>query len=151
MIGSDTAIHVPGDDNNGRGKIFGKPKDGAGAKAMLRRLSGGEHRVYSGVVIVADFLSSPKLFHEVTKVRFGALSEEVVEAYVATGEPMGKAGSYGIQGLGGSLVSGIDGCYYNVKGFPLHAFCRVYSEILVDRKRDVDNGEPKDKVSKLSE
>lgn len=61
-------------------------------------------------------------FSETTQVEFAALSPELIRAYVATGEPFGKAGAYGIQGVGGSFVKGIHGCYYNVMGLPLHRF-----------------------------
>lgn len=68
-------------------------------------------------------------FHEVTAVHMAELENEEIEAYVATGDPLDKAGSYGIQSTGGCLVSGIEGDYNNVVGFPLHRFCKRMSEL----------------------
>ena len=68
-------------------------------------------------------------FHAVTKVEFDDLSEDVIKAYVDTGEPMDKAGGYGIQALGGTLVKRIDGDYYNVVGFPLNMFCKAVTNM----------------------
>lgn len=100
-----------------KGRILGKPKDEQDAKAMLKLLSGNVHQVYTGYCIVAD----GKLLegHECTSVEFYALKEEEIEAYVATGEPMDKAGAYGIQGRGALLVKRIDGDFYNVMGLPI--------------------------------
>ena len=75
-----------------------------------------------------------RTFSVYTEVTFADLSEEVIAAYVATGEPMDKAGGYGIQGLGSSFVSKIDGCYFNIVGFPIHKFCEELS-YLFDGKR----------------
>lgn len=65
-----------------------------------------------------------KLFHETSEVEFGEISDDVISAYIETKEPMDKAGAYGIQGIGGSLVKAIKGDYYNIVGFPLHSFCK---------------------------
>jgi len=131
VIGADTVV-VLGDE------ILEKPRDKADAAAMLARLSAaGSHEVCTGVALVYcdnqervdDDATSDGLpvtansFMETTKVNFAALSPELIEAYVETGEPMDKAGAYGIQGLGGSFVTGIEGDYLNVVGFPMHRFC----------------------------
>lgn len=98
-------------------KILGKPKDAAEAKAMLRILSGRKHKVMTGVAVFHD---NKELVDIVTTgVSFRQLTEAEIEAYVATGEPLDKAGAYGIQGYGALLVDTIDGCYNNVVGLPL--------------------------------
>ena len=98
-------------------RIFGKPADAAHAARMLRALSGREHLVTSAFALrVGDALITRAV---TTKVRFRALSDAEILGYVATGEPMDKAGAYGIQGVGGFLVATIDGSYSNVVGLPL--------------------------------
>jgi len=121
VIGCDTVVALDG-------KIYGKPKSEDEARVMLRALSGKEHQVYSGVCMMweqglYEKETKMKKFHEETIVKFADLDEDVISGYVATKEPMDKAGSYGIQGTGGTLVKGIIGDYYNVMGFPLHRFC----------------------------
>ena len=110
VIGSDTVVVCDG-------KIYGKPKDEEDAKRMLRELSGKTHQVLTGVTILSgDFEES---FTSATDVTFFPLSDAQIDAYVATGEPMDKAGAYGIQGLGALLVKKINGDYYTVVGFPV--------------------------------
>lgn len=139
VVGSDTIVDLDGE-------ILEKPGDVEEAKAMLRRLSGREHLVHSGVGIfslpVGTGSTAPSLaasaaeptvaFAETTQVRFGCLSEAEIAAYVATGEPMDKAGSYGIQGYGGQLVEGVNGCYFNVMGFPMRRFSTELSKLLLE-------------------
>lgn len=100
--------------------VLGKPKDEADAFAMLSALSGHTHRVYTGITLRRgeEVLTQ----HEVTKVTFRPLTEEEIRNYIATGEPMDKAGAYGIQGLGALLAEGIRGDYFNVMGLPV---CRL--------------------------
>ena len=122
VIGSDTVVALDG-------KIYGKPKSAGEASEMLRTLSGREHQVHSGVSVIwyrqngDEEQTSSKKFSEGTSVKFADLADKVIEGYVATGEPMDKAGAYGIQAVGGTLVEGIAGDFYNVMGFPLHRFC----------------------------
>ena len=99
------------------GKVLGKPKSEADARAMLRLLSGREHQVMTGVTVIRGQRS--ETFTEVTDIHFRQLSEEEIRRYVATGEPMDKAGSYAIQGLGTVFVQGISGDYNNVVGLPV--------------------------------
>ncbi len=120
VIGADTVVSVDGD-------ILGKPKDEADAKAMLRRLSGREHTVYTGVCIIKG--NKKTVFSEATKVRFFALTDSEIDAYVISGEPMDKAGAYGIQGLGCTLVEGISGDYFNVVGLPVAKTVRAIKEM----------------------
>ena len=116
VIGADTVVY-----HNGR--ILGKPKDEEDAFLMLRSLSGDTHSVFTGVSIL--FPGGTVTFHSETKVTFDELSDAEIRAYIASGEPMDKAGAYGIQGLGGAFVTGIEGEYANVVGFPIGEFCRI--------------------------
>lgn len=110
VIGSDTVVVL----NN---EIFGKPKDKPHAHAMLKALSGKKHFVYTGVAVAEK--GSVRSFVQKTEVEFYELSDETIEKYIATGEPMDKAGAYGIQGKGSVLVKGIIGDYFNVMGLPV--------------------------------
>ncbi len=115
--------------------ILGKPRDEENAKNMLRMLSGKTHEVMTGVTITDRKKSYT--FHEVSEVTFYELSEETIESYVASLEPMDKAGSYGIQGLGCVLVKGIKGDYFSIVGLPIAKTARVLSEFEVYGKIDV--------------
>ena len=103
-----------------RGDILGKPDSVEDAVAMARRLSGDTHDVYSGVAAATE--DRVESLTERTRVRFRALGPGEAEAYASTGEPLDKAGAYGIQGAGASLVSGIEGDFFNVMGFPIQRF-----------------------------
>lgn len=109
-----------------------KPETTDDACAMLRELSGKEHAVVSGVALaVAGSDPAPShAFTVTTKVRFAALEDAAIAAYVATGEPMDKAGSYGIQALGGAFAEGIEGDYFNVVGLPMHALSNALADLL---------------------
>lgn len=122
IIGSDTVV-VHQD------QIIGKPKDKKEAFEILSSLSNSSHSVFTGVAFVKSDKSGRILnkitFHEQTKVTFSALEEADIKAYIETGNPMDKAGAYGIQDdLGALFVEGIEGDYYNVVGFPLNRFYR---------------------------
>jgi septum formation protein len=110
VLGADTTVVVDG-------VILGKPEDAADAARMLRMLSGRTHRVITGVAVVSA--SRTEVAAEVTAVRFLTLSEEEIAGYVATGEPMDKAGAYAIQGLAAKWIPRIEGDYFNVVGLPL--------------------------------
>jgi septum formation protein len=110
VLGADTTVTL---DNH----ILGKPEDAADAARMLRLLSGRTHRVITGVAVVTA--ASAEVAAEVTGVRFLALSDEDITAYIATGEPMDKAGAYAIQGRAARWIPRIEGCYFNVVGLPL--------------------------------
>jgi septum formation protein len=107
------------------GEILGKPEDDADARSMLRRLSGAEHRVVTGIALLDAGNGSLQSSAVSSTVRFRALGEEEIEQYVTTGEPRGKAGAYAIQGLGAGLVSTLDGCFTNVVGLPLCETARL--------------------------
>ena len=124
VVGSDTVVVIDGE-------ILGKPTDAAEARAMLSRLAGREHEVYSSAALIAG--DRRGVDHDVTRVRFRELENDEIAAYVASGEPMDKAGSYGIQERGALIVAGIDGCYFNVMGLPLQALRRVWDEVVGPR------------------
>ena len=108
--------------------VLGKPRDIEDARAMLRSLSGRSHRVSTGVALIAPD-GRETSFVETTSVTFHELTEEEIAAYVSSGEPMDKAGSYGIQGLGALLVRGIEGDYDNVVGLPLARVVRALDKL----------------------
>ncbi len=112
VLGADTMVAL-GD------KLLGKPEDPARAEDMLTQLSGKWHSVYGGVCIIWPEKGIDIELVESTRVHFRTLSAEEIRTYVSSGEPMDKAGAYGIQGLGCVLVDQVDGCYFNVMGLPI--------------------------------
>ena len=110
VLGADTVVAL-GET------VLGKPKDEADAKRMLRALSGKEHRVVTAVWLV-DEAGQGRGFASDNRVTFLPLSDEEIDAYIATGEPMDKAGAYGIQGVGGRYISRMCGDFYAVMGLP---------------------------------
>jgi septum formation protein len=112
VIGADTIVVVDGE-------ILGKPGDGGEACSMLRKLSGKEHHVYTAFSIVRP--KNEILHSEIvdTRVRVKTLAASEIEGYIKTGEPMDKAGAYGIQGIGSFMVRGFEGSYSNVVGLPV--------------------------------
>lgn len=123
VLGADTIVVV---DN----QVLGKPKDESDAKSMLLRLSGRAHQVYTGVHIVCEekYVS----FFEASDVYFYSLSEKEIEAYVQSGEPADKAGAYGIQGLGATLVESIKGDYFSIVGLPIAKVVRALKEFDIE-------------------
>ena len=112
VLGADTIV-VAGEE------ILGKPQDAADAARMLRKLSGISHQVITGVCLVRAPEEVQALTHETTVVTFRALDDDEISSYVASGEPMDKAGAYGIQGLASKFVTRVEGCYFNVVGLPV--------------------------------
>jgi len=113
VIAADTIIVF-------RGRIFGKPLNRDHAKEMLKALSGNVHSVITGFTIIDAACGKELTGSAETKVFFKRLSDEDIEAYIGSGEPMDKAGAYGIQGLGAVLVKKIEGDFFNVMGLPLY-------------------------------
>jgi len=111
VLGADTTVVAP------NGEILGKPTDAADAARMLRLLSGATHQVITGVAAVSAF--GVEVAAEVTHVSMLTLPDEEIDAYIATGEPMDKAGAYAIQGHAARWIPRIHGCYFNVVGLPL--------------------------------
>ena len=110
VLGADTTVTLDG-------HILAKPDDSSDAGRMLRMLSGRTHRVITGVAIATS--AGTEVAAEVTGVQFLTLTDEEIAAYIATGEPMDKAGAYGIQGYAAKWIPRIEGCYFNVVGLPL--------------------------------
>eukprot|EP01039_Chlorochromonas_danica_P005222 gene5222-5753_t len=135
VIGADTIVVIDG-------MVLEKPVDDLDAKKMLLMLSGNTHEVHTSVTLYSNALpSSPghdqpqKLqlfasFVETSKVTFSPLTEADLTAYIASGEGRDKAGSYGIQGLGGQMVESIEGCYFNIMGLPINSLSKHLSELL---------------------
>ena len=123
VIGADTLVSV-------EGKVMGKPADEIKAQEMLSRLQGNTHQVYTGVTLIwqAEGEKEPrkKTFFEKTDVSMFPMSTEEIKSYIATGEPMDKAGAYGIQGKCAAYMKGLSGDYYNVVGLPVG---RLYQEL----------------------
>ncbi len=122
VLGADTVVWH-------RGEILGQPKDPTDARRMLRRLSGDQHRVITGIALV-DAASGRRLADVVeTRVWVKELGGEPIDAYVLTGEPLDKAGAYGIQGKAALFIEKIEGCYFNVVGLPLGRLCLLLSRM----------------------
>jgi septum formation protein len=116
VLGADTTVTLDG-------AILGKPEDAADAARILRLLSGRTHRVITGVALVTA--KGAEVAAEVTAVRFLTLSDQDIAEYIATGEPMDKAGAYAIQGRAARWIPRIEGCYFNVVGLPLALVCSL--------------------------
>ena len=123
VIAADTVVAV-------EGRVLGKPRSKAEAEEMLSLLSGREHRVCTGLSLSQG--GRLRTGHEATAVRFRPLTREEIRRYVSTGEPMDKAGAYGIQEYGCLLVEGIVGDYYNVMGLPVCRLGRMLAEFGAD-------------------
>ena len=118
VIGADTIVIIDGD-------VLGKPRDRQEAAAMLGRLAGRTHTVITGLAVKDTEGGRLVVTHESTQVTMRTLTPEEVNGYVATGEPMDKAGAYAVQGIGSLLVERIEGCYFNVVGLPVTRLGRV--------------------------
>lgn len=126
VIGADTIVVLDG-------KVFGKPKDAEDAFRMLSALQGSVHEVYSGITVFNPNESDefPPFASDslCTKVSMRPLTPDEIRAYIATGEPMDKAGAYAIQGYGSTLIEKIDGCYFNVVGMSLYLLERLFEQL----------------------
>ena len=120
VIGSDTIVVVDGD-------VLGKPVDGPDAVRMLERLAGRSHVVVTAVAVA--WRGETRSAVEEVGVTFHPMNRTEIDAYIATGEPMDKAGAYGIQGYGATIVSRVDGDYFAVMGLPLQRLTRVLASI----------------------
>lgn len=125
VIGSDTIVVIDG-------QVLGKPKSPDEAISMLTMISGRTHTVYTGVGLIDAASGQSRVEHRSTEVSIKSLSLEQIRSYVSTGEPMDKAGSYAIQGIGATLVEKINGDYFTVVGLPLALLSDMLSEFGVD-------------------
>ncbi len=123
VLGADTVVEIDG-------KILGKPSDAKHAGEMLRLLSAREHQVHTAVAFVLDGKCVDLI--DTAVVEFVALDDEMIRWYVATGEPLDKAGAYAIQGLAGAMVVRVDGSPHTVVGLPLHRLPRLFAAQGVD-------------------
>lgn len=112
VIGADTIVIIDGE-------VLGKPVNAEDARNMISRLAGRTHRVITGIALCRQSTEETLVEHEETLVWIRPMEPHEIASYVATGEPMDKAGAYAIQGLGSALVYRIEGCYYNVVGLPV--------------------------------
>jgi septum formation protein len=128
VIGADTIVYA-------NDRVLGKPKDEADAHEMLASLSDKPHQVYTGICLIIaedDRLCLCNSFYELTTVYVDQLSDAEIEAYIQTGDPLDKAGSYGIQGIFSKHIRRIDGDYFNVVGLPVN---RLYRELITMDER----------------
>jgi septum formation protein len=121
VIGADTVVVI-------NGKILGKPQSDSEAIEMLSLLSGKEHSVFTGLALLEVPSGRKLISYAETKVQFRSLEKVEIANYVSTGEPLDKAGAYGIQGRGAILVEKINGCYYNVVGLPVAKLINMLKE-----------------------
>jgi len=124
VLGADTMVAM--EDH-----LLGKPRDPGEASEMLGRLSGKWHSVFGGVALMWPERGLDFSFCEETRVKFRELTPDEIRAYVNTGEPLDKAGAYGIQGFGCVLVESIRGCYFNVMGLPVSRFVHEFRDRLL--------------------
>lgn len=138
-LAKNKALHV---SNNNQGiiisadtivvsqeQILGKPKDEADAKKMLKMLSGDKHSVYTGVCVFDTSNNKILCDYDKTDVYFDNMSDKEIEEYIKTGEPMDKAGAYGIQGKACKYINRIEGCYFNVMGLPASKLYKMLKSI----------------------
>lgn len=122
VLGADTIVVL-------EGQVLGKPENSAQAELMLAKLSGKLHQVMTGIALIDKENRLIKTHCEITEVQMCRISSQEIANYVATGEPMDKAGAYGIQGRGAIFVEKIEGCYSNVVGLPLHRLALILAEL----------------------
>lgn len=133
VIAADTIVELDGE-------LLGKPEDPDQAKTMLGRLSGVTHRVHTGVAALLTGCAKPReqVAVATTQVSFHPMTPREIDWYVATGEPMDKAGAYGIQNHGGLFVAGLSGSYFNVVGLPVDLLYRLVGNLGIDWNRLLD-------------
>ena len=125
VIGADTVVSCGGE-------IMGKPGDGEDAVRMLKELSGKRHIVYTGVCVCCVERGIEHRFYDATEVEFYEMDGGEISKYVASGEPMDKAGAYAVQGMGSVFVKGIEGDFFNVMGFPISKFYHEMKRLGID-------------------
>ena len=126
VLGADTVVVADAE-------VLGKPSSKIVAREMLLKLRGREHQVITGFAVLRIPDGSLKVGHEVTRVWISPMTDAEVDAYIATGEPLDKAGAYAIQGIAGRYIPRIEGCYFNVVGLPLARIWQALTELGWDR------------------
>jgi septum formation protein len=122
VIGADTMVEI-------RGRLLGKPGSTRSARRMLRQLSGRTHRVVTSIAAIRLPDRAEEVATQSTRVRFARLNQKEIDHYVATGEPLDKAGAYAVQGIGGRFIERIEGCYFNVVGLPMARLYRMLRDL----------------------
>jgi len=130
ILCADTTVSLP---NHGEGEILGKPIDATDAARILNILSGKVHEVLTALAVTIDLSKKPLCLVQVSRVYFAQLSPEQIAAYIASGEPFGKAGAYGIQGLGGAFIPTIEGSYSGIMGLPIYETVQLLERAQVTR------------------
>jgi septum formation protein len=130
ILCADTTVSLP---NHPDGEILGKPADAVDAARILNMLSNQLHEVLTAVAITIDPNEKPLCLVQVSKVRFAQLPQEQIATYIASGEPFGKAGAYGIQGLGGAFIPSIEGSYSGIMGLPIFETAQLLDRAQVTR------------------
>lgn len=125
ILCADTTVAIVLNDKE---IILGKPEDEIDAKRILQLLSGKTHQVHTAIALLANQGSKPKVLVSSSSVTFKSLSDAEIDAYIASKEPMGKAGAYGIQGIAGSLISHISGSFSSIMGLPLYETAQLLQE-----------------------
>ncbi len=125
VVGSDTVVYL-------NGEILGKPQDRQDAYRILKKLSGHTHTVYTGLAVLTD--GGVQLCHDVAQVTFETLTDEEIWRYIDSGEPMDKAGAYGIQGTAAVFVRRIEGCYFTIVGLPLPQLYKMLKNVGIKPK-----------------
>ena len=123
VLGADTVVVI--DD-----EVLGKPRDARDARRMLQRLQNRRHEVLTGVALVRQSTGQRRIAYERTVVKFREMSDSEIDWYVATGEPLDKAGAYGVQGCAALFIEGVEGDYWNVVGLPVQLVYRIAREFL---------------------
>ena len=129
ILCADTTVSLP---NHPEGEILGKPIDAADAARILKMLSGKTHEVLTGVALTIRPKESPIFLLQASEVQFSNLSEAQIKAYIASGEPFGKAGAYGIQGVSSAFIPCIKGSYSGIMGLPLHETAQLLKRAQVN-------------------
>lgn len=130
ILCADTTVSLP---NSSEGEILGKPTDAADVDRILKMLSGKTHEVLTAVALTVSPSEKPLWLVQVSKVQFAELSQEQIDSYIASGEPFGKAGAYGIQGLGGAFIPAIEGSYSGIMGLPIFETTQLLERAQVTR------------------
>jgi septum formation protein len=130
ILCADTTVSLP---NHDAGEILGKPLDATDATRILNLLSGKVHEVLTALAMTIAPTQKPLCLVQVSSVHFARLSQEQIAAYIASGEPFGKAGAYGIQGLGGAFIPSIEGSYSGIMGLPIYETTQLLERAQVTR------------------